>query len=135
MSSENSHSVPGSALVVGVGASQGAGAAIARRFARAGHPVVIAGRDEEKIRATFAELEAAGAQVEMVVGDGSLAADARRFVAADNSLAPLAVAVHNAGSNNPAPFLKVSEAQFEAHWREHTLGGFQTAQAVIPAFL
>jgi enamine deaminase RidA (YjgF/YER057c/UK114 family) len=70
-----------------------------------------------------------------VAPDGSLAADARRFVAADNSLAPLAVAVHNAGSNNPAPFLKVSEAQFEAHWREHTLGGFQTAQAVIPAFL
>jgi NAD(P)-dependent dehydrogenase (short-subunit alcohol dehydrogenase family) len=120
MPSENSHSVPGSALVVGVGASQGAGAAIARRFERAGYPVVIAGRNEERRRATFAELEAAGA---------------RRFVAAAHSLAPLAVAVHNAGSNNPAPFLKVSEAQFEAHWREHTLGGFQTAQAVIPAFL
>jgi NAD(P)-dependent dehydrogenase (short-subunit alcohol dehydrogenase family) len=34
-----------SVLVVGVGAWQGLGAAIARRFAKGGHPVVIAGRN------------------------------------------------------------------------------------------
>lgn len=38
-----------SVLVVGVGASRGLGAAIARRFWRAGHPVVIAGRNAEKL--------------------------------------------------------------------------------------
>ena len=51
------------------------------------------------------------------------------------SLAPLEVVVHNAGSNMPAPFLKVSQERFERHWREHTLGGFQTAQAAIPILL
>ena len=45
------------------------------------------------------------------------------------------MAVHNAGSNRPAPFLKLSQEQFEAHWREHALGGFQLAQAAIPALL
>jgi NAD(P)-dependent dehydrogenase (short-subunit alcohol dehydrogenase family) len=125
----------GSVLVVGVGASRGVGAAVARRFAREGHPVVIAGRNAEKLSATGAELTAAGATVAVEVGDGSLAEDARRFVAAAKALGPLDVVVHNAGSNNPAPFLKVSQERFEGHWREHTLGGFQTAQASIPVFL
>jgi len=126
---------PGSVLVVGVGASRGVGGAVARRFAREGHPVVVAGRSVEKLTATAAELEASGAKVAMVVGDGSLAEDARRFVAAAQALAPLEVVVQNAGSNNPAPFLKVTQERFEGHWREHTLGGFQTAQAAIPVFL
>ena len=43
---------PGSVLVVGVGSALGTGAAIARRFARAGNSVVIAGRNEAKLSAT-----------------------------------------------------------------------------------
>jgi NAD(P)-dependent dehydrogenase (short-subunit alcohol dehydrogenase family) len=125
----------GSVLLVGVGASQGLGAAIARRFADGGYPVAIAGRNEAKLNETLAELKAAGAIVVGVIGDGSLAADAQRFVAAAEQLAPLALAVHNAGSNRPAPFLKLSEAEFESHWREHALGGFQLAQAALPALL
>ena len=126
---------PGSVLVVGVGASRGVGGAVARRFAREGHPVVVAGRNAEKLTATAKALEASGARVAMVVGDGSLAEDAQRFVAAAQGLGPLEVVVQNAGSNNPAPFLKVTEERFEGHWREPTLGGFQTAQAAIPVFL
>jgi NAD(P)-dependent dehydrogenase (short-subunit alcohol dehydrogenase family) len=122
-------------LVVGVGASQGLGAAIARRFAQGGYPVAIAGRNEAKLKATEAELRSSGAQVVSVVGDASVAADAQRFAAAAQTLAPLAIAVHNAGSNRPAPFLKVSEEHFESHWREHALGGFQVAQATLPILL
>jgi len=125
----------GSVLVVGVGASQGLGAAIARRFADGGYPVAIAGRNEAKLKESLAELEAAGANVVGVVGDGSIAGDARRFVEAAEKLAPLTVAIHNAGSNRPAPFLKLTEAEFESHWREHALGGFQLAQAALPALL
>lgn len=125
----------GSVLIVGVGASQGLGAAIARRFAREGHPVAIAGRNAEKLEATRAELAASGATVAAVVGDASEAADASRFVEAAHALAPLEVAVHNAGSNRPAPFLRVTQERFEGHWREHALGGFHTAQAAIPALL
>jgi len=125
----------GSVLVVGVGASRGLGAAIARRFAQGGHPIAIAGRNAPKLAATAAELEESGADLVSVVGDASSAVDARRFVEAAQSLAPLAVAVQNAGSNRPAPFLKISQDQFEGHWREHVLGGFQLAQAALPALL
>jgi len=121
-----------SVLVVGVGAWHGLGAAVARRFSGGGHPVVIAGRNAQKLEATAAELKTTGATVSCVVGDAALAEDARRFAAAAERLAPLAVAVHNAGGNEPAPFLEVSEERFTRHWREHALGGFQLAQAALP---
>jgi NAD(P)-dependent dehydrogenase (short-subunit alcohol dehydrogenase family) len=137
MSSEASEwaAPQGAILVVGVGASRGLGAAIARRFAAGGFPVAIAGRNEEKLAATLAELEASGARAVAVAGDASLAEDARRFVEAAGRLAPLAVAVHNAGGNRPSPFLEVSAEVYEQHWREHALGGFHLAQAAIPALL
>jgi NAD(P)-dependent dehydrogenase (short-subunit alcohol dehydrogenase family) len=125
----------GTVLVAGVGSLNGLGAAIARRFGREGFPVAIAGRNAEKLAATEAALKGEGLTVVSVVGDVSKAEDARRFVEAAQALGPLAVAVHNAGSNRPSPFLKLSEAEFEAHWREHALGGFQLAQAALPALL
>ncbi|MBB3011292.1 MULTISPECIES: SDR family NAD(P)-dependent oxidoreductase [Cupriavidus] len=125
----------GSVLVSGVGASNGLGAAIARRFAAGGYPVVIAGRNEQKLNATASELAAAGAMVKQIVGDASISTDAARFVQAAESLAPLAVAVHNAGSNRPTPFLELSQTEFETHWREHVLGGFQLGQAALPTLL
>jgi NAD(P)-dependent dehydrogenase (short-subunit alcohol dehydrogenase family) len=125
----------GSVLIAGVGASHGLGAAIARRFAAGGYPVMIAGRNAEKLAATAAELASADAKVAHVVGDVSKPADVARFIESAQKLAPLAMAVHNAGSNRPTPFLKVTEERFESHWREHALGGFHLAQAAIPALL
>jgi NAD(P)-dependent dehydrogenase (short-subunit alcohol dehydrogenase family) len=124
-----------SVLVVGVGASRGLGAAIAKRFARGGYPVVIAGRSEAKLAPTADELRSAGAQAAYVVGDATRAGDAKRFVEAAERLAPLAVAVHNAGGNEPGPFREVTEERFTRHWREHALGGFLLAQAALPLLL
>jgi len=124
-----------SVLIVGVGAARGLGAAVARRFARGGHPVAIAGRNAQKLEATARELRDAGAIVTYIVGDAGRAEDAKHFVAQAEQLAPLAVAVHNAGGNEAAPFLQVSEESFTRHWREHALGGFQLAQAAIPVLV
>jgi len=124
-----------SVLIVGVGAWHGLGAALARRFASGGHPVVIAGRNAGKLAATVGELTKSGATASAVTGDAAQAEDVRRFAAEAERLAPLAVAVHNAGGNTPAPFLEVSEERFTQHWREHALGGFQVAQATIPLLL
>jgi len=131
MSEQPRPAVHSSVLIVGVGASRGLGAAIARRFASGGHPIVIAGRNESKLKATATELKEKGANVAYIVGDAAHSEDARRFVAEAEKLAPLAVAVHNAGGNDPGPFLQVSEESFTRHWREHALGGFQLAQAAI----
>jgi NAD(P)-dependent dehydrogenase (short-subunit alcohol dehydrogenase family) len=96
---------------------------------------VIAGRNAQKLEATADELKQTGAQVIAVVGDATQANDARRFVAEAEGLAPLTVAIHNAGGNDSAPFLQLDEESFTRHWREHALGGFNLAQAAIPVFL
>ncbi len=121
-----------SVLVVGVGAREGLGAAIAKRFAAGGFLVTVAGRNATKLAETA---KALGGDVEALVGDASDPADVARFVAAANRRAPLAVVIHNAGSNQPAPFLKVAPETFEQHWREHALGGFHVAQAALPVLL
>jgi NAD(P)-dependent dehydrogenase (short-subunit alcohol dehydrogenase family) len=131
----NHEPVKGTVLISGVGASAGLGAAIARRFAREGYPVAIAGRTQAKLDATLAELKASGAKAVALTGDATKAEHVQRFVDEAEKLAPLAVAVHNAGSNEPAPFLKVTEERFTRHWREHALGGFLLAQAVLPKFV
>ncbi len=120
-----------SVLVVGVGAREGLGAAIAKRFADGGFSVTVAGRNAAKL----AETAKALGDVEAVVGDASDPADVARFIAAANRRAPLAVVVHNAGSNRPSPFLEVTSETFEQHWREHALGGFHVAQAALPVLL
>jgi NAD(P)-dependent dehydrogenase (short-subunit alcohol dehydrogenase family) len=125
----------GSVLVVGVGAWQGLGAATAKRFSDGGYPVVVAGRNADKIGDVVSRLKDIGAVASGVVGDATRAEDAKRFVEVAESAAPLAVAIHNAGGNEPAPFLEISEEKFTRHWREHALGGFLTAQAALPALL
>ncbi len=134
-SEQGSTALQGSILIAGVGSVQGVGAAIARRFGQEGYPVVVAGRNTEKLLATRDALEADGVRVHAASGDVADMEDVKRFVSAAEELAPLAIAVHNAGSNRPAPFLQISEGDFEAHWREHALGAYNLARAALPALL
>jgi NAD(P)-dependent dehydrogenase (short-subunit alcohol dehydrogenase family) len=124
------------ALIVGVGASEGVGAATARRFAREGFHVVIVGRTPAKVEKVAAEIRSAGGTAEALVGDASQEADAARFVAAADAQGTLQVAVHNAGSNRRDSILELQRPDFEQLWREHCLGGFligrEAARRMVP---
>jgi len=117
---ENVNLKKGTVLVSGVGASNGLGAAVARKFAEGGYPVVIAGRSEEKLKNTLNELIDAGATAIMRVTDVTDAKSVLKLIEETESTGPIEVAVHNAGGNNWAPFLEVTEESFTTHWREHT---------------
>jgi NAD(P)-dependent dehydrogenase (short-subunit alcohol dehydrogenase family) len=117
-----------SALIVGVGASQGLGAAVARRIAKEGLHVVVAGRTAEKLERVVAEIRATGGSAQSVVGDGSNEMDAARFVASAEEHGPLELVLHNAGTNRRDAFLDLATSDFEALWREHCLGGFLTGR-------
>lgn len=128
-------SAAGNALIVGVGASKGLGAAAGRVFAAAGFDVTIAGRNASKLEEAAKSIAAVGRAPRVVIGDVTRAEDVSRFVSVASEASPITVAVHNAGGNTPAPFLEVTQASFEQHWREHALGGFLLAQAVLPKML
>ena len=125
----------GTVLVSGVGSSSGLGAAIARRFAKGGYPEVIAGRSEEKLQSTLNELVAEGATAKMQLLDVGDVKSVVKVIEETESEGSIEMAVHNAGGNNPAPFLEVTQDSFTTHWREHTLGAFLLAQTVLPYFL
>ncbi len=116
------------ALIVGVGASEGLGAASARRFAREGLHVVVAGRTAEKVERVAQEIRASGGSCEAVTGDAALESDAIRFVETAERKGPLALVLQNSGSNRQDSFLDLATADFEAIWREHCLAGFLTGR-------
>jgi len=116
------------ALVVGVGASHGLGAAAARRFAREGLLVVVAGRTAEKVERVAEEISASGGSAEAVTGDAAIEENAIRFVETAEAKGPLAIVLQNSGSNRQDPFLELAAADFETIWREHCLAGFLTGR-------
>ncbi len=125
-----------SAVVAGVGASRGLGAAIARRFAREGFRITVIGRSAEKLAATLEELRGTGAAAEAVVGDVTDEALLQRAVAqADAADAPLEAAVFNAGGNWPKAFLEMDAAFLDGMWRVNALAGFFFAKAALEAML
>ncbi|SFB56990.1 NADP-dependent 3-hydroxy acid dehydrogenase YdfG [Rhizobium sp. NFR07] len=117
-----------SALVVGVGAVAGLGAAYGRRFAMAGYRVLLAGRSPDKVETAAEDIRSRGGQARSIIGDASIEADAIKFASAAEDWAPLEVAVHNAGTNRRDSFLELEVANLEQLWREHTLGAFLTGR-------
>jgi len=116
------------ALVVGVGAEEGVGAAVCRRFAAEGHHVLVAGRTAAKIDKVAAGLKAAGGSGEALVVDATredqVVALFDRAMAPGDGLEPIEAVVFNAGDNRPVPFREVTAELFEAFWRVGCFGGF-----------
>ncbi|MEU0477702.1 SDR family NAD(P)-dependent oxidoreductase [Streptosporangium sp. NPDC006013] len=117
------------AWVVGVGARQGTGAAVARRFAAAGLHVVVTGRTKEKVTAVAEDIEAAGGRATAVVGDAGSEEGLRESLAVVDELGTLAIATYNAGGSQWKPgILEMDTEFFESVWRTNCLGSFITGR-------
>jgi NAD(P)-dependent dehydrogenase (short-subunit alcohol dehydrogenase family) len=127
--------ISGVAWVVGVGASAGLGAAVARRFARGGLMVAMTGRNEDRLRAVEAEIAAAGGQARALPGDISIPLEVTRLSAAVREIGPLRAAVFNAGNMVRGTALDVTPEQFEATWRGSAYAGYLFVRAALPLLL
>ncbi|MEE8474825.1 MAG: SDR family NAD(P)-dependent oxidoreductase [Myxococcota bacterium] len=113
------------AIVIGVGARAGLGAALCRRFSEEGLHVFLAGRTQVRVEAAAAEIEAAGGRATAVVADTTIAADVvRLFDTAEKSEGSPELVVYNAGNNRFKPLLEMDDAFFEDVWRLCCFGGF-----------
>jgi NAD(P)-dependent dehydrogenase (short-subunit alcohol dehydrogenase family) len=130
-----SKSTPPIAWVVGVGASAGLGAALGRRFAKAGLTVALTGRNVERVRSVAAEIAKTGGSAHALPGDVSSADDLARLTAEVQALGGLRVAVFNAGNSVRGTPLEITPEQFESTWRGSTYAGFLFARATLPLLL
>jgi NAD(P)-dependent dehydrogenase (short-subunit alcohol dehydrogenase family) len=129
-----------SAIVVGVGAERGLGAAVAKRFARGGHHVYVAGRTAEKIGQVVQAIRANGGSAEAVVTDTTSEQDVLALFELAFSpgaeVEPPEVVVYNAGNNRKIDFRELSTEQFEQFWRVGCFGGFlvgrEAARRLVP---
>lgn len=130
------------ALVVGVGAQQGIGAAVARRFAAGGHHVIVVGRTPERLDRVVGGITDAGGSAEARVADVTREDDVIRLF--DQAFAPGEapgrappdVVVFNAGNNRHVPFRDVDAQLFEDFWRVGCFAGFlvgrEAARRLVP---
>src|SRR5258705_6165006 len=118
----------GAAVVVGVGAERGLGAALCRRFAAEGYHVLVAGRTPEKIAQVAKMIGTTGASSEAITVDTTREDDVIRLF--DRAMSPgvarepADVVIFNAGINRRIDFRELSAEQFEQFWRIGCFGGF-----------
>ena len=123
------------AVIIGVGASKGLGAALARRFSKGGLSVILAGRTEAKLQAIEEEIVNVGGQAASVVCDVTDEASVNSLFASVAETGTLDAVLFNAGNNAIIPFADLDAETFEAFWRVGCMGGFLTAKAAAPIML
>jgi NAD(P)-dependent dehydrogenase (short-subunit alcohol dehydrogenase family) len=124
----------GTVVVVGVGAETGLGAGLARRFAREGLRVVVAGRTRERLCATAASICSSGGSVVVKVADASREADVIALFDEAAGENDLELVVYNVGNNFAAPALETQTKLFEDLWRQNALGGFLVGREAVRQF-
>jgi NAD(P)-dependent dehydrogenase (short-subunit alcohol dehydrogenase family) len=128
------------AVVVGVGAERGLGAALCRRFAAEGYHVLVAGRTADRLDQVVRTVTAAGGSADPVVTDATREEDVIRLFdrafASDDGAGPPDLIVSNAGNNQRIDFRELSAQTFEDFWRVGCLAGFlvgrEAARRMVP---
>ena len=116
------------AVVIGVGAERGLGAALCRRLAVEGYHVLVAGRTAEKITQVARTICEADGSAEPISVDTTRENDIARLfdraMSPGNGREPADFVVFNAGNNQRIEFRDLSAEQFEHFWRVGCFGGF-----------
>jgi NAD(P)-dependent dehydrogenase (short-subunit alcohol dehydrogenase family) len=104
------------AVVVGVGAELGLGAALCRRFASEGHHVLVAERTADKINQVVCTIEKNGGSAQPIVTDTTREQDVVRLfdqaMPPGAGLEPADLIAYNAGNNRKLDFRELSAEMF-----------------------
>jgi NAD(P)-dependent dehydrogenase (short-subunit alcohol dehydrogenase family) len=113
-----------SAIVIGVGPERGLGATLCRRFARSGLHVVVAGRTPEKIERVADQIRGEGGSATAIEADATSEQAVIELFQKAEAIAPVDLAIYNAGNNMPGRLVEMEAEFFERCWRIACFGGF-----------
>src|SRR5262245_32741638 len=123
------------AVVIGVGAEQGLGAALCRRFGKERYHVLAAGRTPAKIEQVVRSIVADGGSAEPVAIDATREGDVARLfdraMAPGKGFDPADLVVFNAGNNQRIDFREMPVEAFEDFWRIGCLAGFLAGRETV----
>lgn len=111
-------------VIIGVGPERGLGASLCRRFAGHDLHILVAGRTLEKVEAVAEDIRRSGGQATAVMVDATEEEAVRELFQKAESVAPIELAIYNAGNNMPGDFLGMEAEYFERCWRIACFGGF-----------
>ena len=117
------------------GGAQGIGRATAERLARAGLPVIITGRNEDKLIAAAKSIRenVTGARVDHLVSDVTDPESAATTLAAARALhGPTDVLVLNAGGPRPGRILELDDTAWQQAAELILLGPLRLARLALP---
>lgn len=120
-----------SAVVAGVGPTQGLGAALARRFAREGLHTFVAGRTIEKLEQVAEEIREMGGRATAVAADATMESDVARLFDLAVQAHQIQLVAYNVDRNASAPLLETDSDLFEQLWRQNCLGGFLVGREAV----
>ncbi len=126
-------SEPQVAVILGVG--PGLGAAIARRFARAGFTVVLMARNAEKLTTIQTQIEQAGGTALSISTDATDPASVTAAFTQVKQLGNPEVFVYNTGAFQMSGILEITPEQFENNWKANCFGAFLGVQQVLPVMV
>jgi len=114
------------------GAGPGLGKAIAKRFAREGYAVALAARNQERLSALAAEIDASAFPTDLT----SESDVANLFRQVETPLGTIEAVAFIAATRVQGPIAELSAADFENVWRQSCLSGFlvgrEAARAMLP---
>jgi len=121
------------AVVLGVGAENGLGAQLARRFSENGMYVYLAGRTKKKLEIVSDKIKNHDGQSESIVCD---ATNEDHVIQLFDSVGDnIDLAIYNVGNNTPGRICDMEASYFEKSWRVGCYGGFLFSREAVRRML
>jgi NAD(P)-dependent dehydrogenase (short-subunit alcohol dehydrogenase family) len=126
------------AVVVGVGAEDGLGAALSRCYAAKGRHVLVAGRALAKVEQVAASIRRDGGSATAYAVDATREEEVIELfdvaMTRDELGSPADLVTFNVGINQKIDFRQMEASTFEDFWRSNTLGGFLVGREAARRF-
>lgn len=118
-------------VVLVVGAGDGTGGAIAKRFAREGYIACVTRRSADKLQPLVDEIRATGGQAHGFASDARKEDEVAALVEQiESTIGPIEAFVFNIGANVPCSILDQTARKYFKIWEMACFSAFLTAQAV-----